>query len=240
MLKYIDHTKMGRSRLGWLNSYFHFSFAEYYNPENLHFGVLRVINDDIIQAQTGFDTHPHQDMEIITYVVHGEVSHKDSMGNEHTIGRGQVQYMSAGTGIFHSEYNHHEKDDLRLMQIWILPDKQGYQPNYGDYRFKLEERYDKWLPIATDYHNQENDAPVKLHQDINFYATILSAGKSAEFKVAEGRQAYLVCLEGETDIGNIHLRTRDALEIVREDVTIATNSGCHVIVIEMAYDTSFP
>jgi redox-sensitive bicupin YhaK (pirin superfamily) len=236
MLKYVDHAKMGRSRLGWLDSHFHFSFAEYHNPANIRFGALRVINDDIIKAQTGFDTHPHQDMEIITYVVQGEVSHKDSMGNEHKIGRGQVQYMSAGTGVFHSEQNRHETDDLRLMQIWVFPDKRGYKPNYGDYRFALEDRNDKWLPIATDYNNQKNDAPIKIHQDINFYATILSAGKSADFKVGSDRQAYLVCLEGEADVSGIHLNTRDALEIVKEDVTITTSGGCHIFVIEMLYD----
>ncbi|MDR1705109.1 MAG: pirin family protein [Clostridiales bacterium] len=236
MLKYIDHTKMGRSRLGWLDSHFHFSFAEYHNPDNIRFGVLRVINDDIIKAQTGFDTHPHQDMEIITYVVKGEVSHADSMGNEHTLSRGQVQYMSAGTGVFHSEHNRQAKDDLRLMQIWIFPDKRSYKPNYGDYRFALEDRVDKWLPIATGYNNKQNEAPIKIHQDINFYATILSAGKSAEFKVGPERQAYLVCLEGEADVGDVHLYTRDALEIVKEDVTVTTKNGCHVFVIEMAYD----
>ncbi len=236
MLRYIDHTKMGRSQLGWLDSHFHFSFAEYHNPKNIRFGVLRVFNDDIIQAGTGFDTHPHQDMEIITYVVQGEVSHKDSMGNAHALTRGQVQYMSAGTGVFHSEHNRQEKGDLRLMQIWILPDKRGYQPNYGDYQFALEDRFDKWLPIATGYDNKESDAPIKIHQDVNVYATILSAGKSIDFNVGGNRQAYLVCMEGKALIGDIRLDTRDALEIVKEDVSVQTGEGCHLLVIEMACD----
>jgi redox-sensitive bicupin YhaK (pirin superfamily) len=158
------------------------------------------------------------------------------MGNAHALTRGQVQSMSAGTGVFHSEHNRQPKGDLRLMQIWIFPDKRGYKPNYGDYRFALEDRYDKWLPIATDYNNQKNDAPIKIHQDINFYATILSAGKSADFKVGGDRQAYLVCLEGEADLGGIHLNARDALEIVKEDVAITTSGGCHIFVIEMLYD----
>ncbi|MDR1689892.1 MAG: pirin family protein [Clostridiales bacterium] len=236
MLKYVDHTKMGRGIHGWLDSHFHFSFAEYYNPHNVRFGVLRVINDDIVQAQEGFDTHPHQDMEIISYVIRGELSHKDSMGNAHTLTRGQSQYMSAGTGVFHSEFNLQEKDDLRFMQIWIFPDKRGYKPNYGDYNFAIEDRFDKWLPIATGYENKENDAPIKIHQDINAYATILSAGGGIDFKVGADRQAYLVCLEGEADIGGIHLNTRDALEIIKEDVTISTKEGCHILVIEMKYD----
>jgi redox-sensitive bicupin YhaK (pirin superfamily) len=237
MLRYIDHTKMGRSRLGWLDSHFHFSFAEYHNPRNIRFGVLRVFNDDIIQPGTGFDTHPHQDMEIITYVVQGEVSHADSMGNEHKLTRGQSQYMSAGTGVFHSEHNRRKDEELRLMQIWILPDKRSYKPNYGDYRFELEDRYDDWMPLATGYDNKDNDAPIKVHQDVNVYVTILSADKRLGFKVAEDRQAYLVCMEGEADVGDIHLSERDALEIMQEDITLSTASGCHVMVIEMACDS---
>ena len=136
MLRYIDHTKMGRGIHGWLDSHFHFSFAEYYNPQNIQFGVLRVVNDDMVQPGTGFDTHPHQNMEILSYVVQGELTHADNMGNEQTLTRGQVQYMSAGTGVLHSEYNM-GKDLLRFLQIWILPDASGYQPNYGDYRLSL-------------------------------------------------------------------------------------------------------
>ncbi len=135
MLRYIDHKLMGRSQLGWLDSHFHFSFAEYFNPDNMQFGALRVINDDIIKAQTGFGAHPHEDMEIITYVIQGELSHEDSMGNASTLTLGQVQYMSAGTGVIHSEHNWQNEADLRLLQIWILPDDSGYEPNYGDYRF---------------------------------------------------------------------------------------------------------
>ncbi len=234
MLRYIDHTKMGRGRHGWLDSHFHFSFAEYYNPENMSFGVLRVFNDDVVQAGTGFDTHPHRDMEIISYVVEGELSHKDSMGNARTLTRGQVQYMSAGTGVFHSEYNLQEHAELRFMQIWIIPNRTGLAPNYGEYRFALEDRFDKWLPIATCYRNRDNGAPIKVHQDVNVYAAILSAGKSIDFKVSESRQAYLVCMEGEADIGGTHLVARDALEVTGESIEVTTNTGCHIIVIEMS------
>jgi redox-sensitive bicupin YhaK (pirin superfamily) len=122
------------------------------------------------------------------------------------------------------------------MQIWIFPDKRGYQPNYGDYTFALEDRLDKWLPIAADYNNKESSAPIKIHQDINFYATILSAGKSIDFKVDGDRQAYMVCLEGTAEVNGIHLDTRDALEIVKEDVSVTTKDGCHLFMIEMTYD----
>ena len=122
MIRKIDNKNMGKSNLGWLQSSFHFSFAEYYNPLNINFGSLRVINDDLIQPQSGFPTHPHRDMEIVTYLVSGKLTHKDSMGNERTLERGEVQYMSAGTGVYHSEFNMEENEDLRLFQIWVFPD----------------------------------------------------------------------------------------------------------------------
>jgi len=232
MLRYIDSTKMGRGLHGWLDSHFHFSFAEYYNPENIRFGVLRVLNDDIVQPNTGFDTHPHKDMEIISYVVEGELSHKDSMGNEHTLTRGQSQYMSAGTGVFHSEHNW-GKEPLRLMQMWILPDEKNHQPNYGEYRFKIEDRYNQWLPLATGYQNTQNTAPIKIHADINLYATILSAGQTIDFKVGEKRQAYLALLEGKATVENIHLNMRDALEIIEQDVQITADQKSHMLILEM-------
>ena len=161
MPRYIDSKQMGRSRLGWLDSHFHFSFAEYYNPKNIRFGALRVINDDLIQAGTGFDTHPHENMEIITYVVEGELTHADSMGNRHTLTRGQVQYMSAGTGVTHSEHNF-GKERLRLLQIWIFPDQKGYEPNYGDYRVAVEDRRDRWLPLVASVEDTDSPAPVRI------------------------------------------------------------------------------
>jgi redox-sensitive bicupin YhaK (pirin superfamily) len=231
----MDSAKMGRSRLGWLDSHFHFSFAEYFNPDNMRFGILRVLNDDMVQPGTGFPTHPHQDMEIISYVVEGQLTHKDSMGNEHTLTRGQGQYMSAGTGVTHSEYNHSD-ETLRFMQMWIFPDKKGYRPNYGDYCYPLEDRFNKWLPIATGYHNTTSAAPIKIHADVNVYATILSEGHSIELKVGEDRQAYLVLLEGKATVEDVHLHARDALEIVRQDVTITADKEAHLYVAEMPYD----
>lgn len=135
MLRKLDNKNMGRSDLGWLKSIFHFSFANYYNPENMNFGVLRVINDDLVKSNTGFGMHPHRDMEIISYVVDGELNHGDTIGNKNTITRGHVQYMSAGTGISHTEHNFGDTTS-RFLQIWLLPDKKGVTPDYGDYRFK--------------------------------------------------------------------------------------------------------
>ncbi len=133
MIKKLPKENMGTSNLGWLESRFHFSFAEYKNPKNINFGVLRVLNDDIIHPVSGFDMHPHSNMEIISYIVDGEITHKDSMGNNETLKRGEVQYLSAGDGIYHSEHNMHQSDDLRLLQIWIIPPKAGLPRLYGSH-----------------------------------------------------------------------------------------------------------
>ncbi|MDR2672257.1 MAG: pirin family protein [Coriobacteriales bacterium] len=233
MLRAIDSTTMGRGMHGWLDSHFHFSFAEYYNPENIQFGVLRVWNDDIVLPGTGFGTHPHENMEIISYVLEGELSHADSMGNEHTLERGQVQYMSAGTGVTHSEYNHGTVP-LRFFQIWIFADRNGYPPNYGDYRFIWEDRIGTWMPIATYTDNTDSVAPIKIHQDINAYASYLTTGTVLPFKVAPGRQAYMVVAEGKAKVNGIGLHARDAIEIVEEDVDVEALQDAHIVVIEMA------
>ncbi|MDR0927341.1 MAG: pirin family protein [Ignavibacteria bacterium] len=232
MIRYIDSKKMGRGRHNWLDSHFHFSFAEYQNPDNIHFGQLRVINDDIIQPHTGFDPHPHSNMEIISYTVQGQLTHGDSMGNNRTLTRGQVQYMSAGTGVVHSEYNNEDKP-LRLLQIWIFPDKHGYEPNYGDYQFAIEDRIDKWLPMVTSYDNSSSFAPIKIHQDMNIFSTIVSAGKQLEFEVATGRQAYLVLIEGSMEINGQQFNMRDGAEIVEEKFVVNATTDSHILLLEM-------
>lgn len=232
MLRYIDSKRMGRGRHGWLDSHFHFSFADYYNPDNVNFGVLRVVNDDLIKPDTGFDTHPHKNMEILSYVLDGELTHVDSMGNRHTLTPGQVQYMSAGTGVFHSEHNL-GKDMLRIFQIWIFPDQDGYKPNYGDYRFRLEDRRGKWLPIAAGYDNVASEAPIRIHADVNMYASIISKDNSLDFKVGQGRQAYLMLSDGQAEINGLHLNACDALEIIEENIMIKAIDQAHVVIIEM-------
>jgi redox-sensitive bicupin YhaK (pirin superfamily) len=220
---------MGSSDHGWLKSKFHFSFADYYNPNNIHFGVLRVINDDLIESGTGFDTHPHNDMEIISYVVNGELTHGDNMGNKNTITRGQVQYMSAGTGVYHSEHNL-GTDLARFLQIWIFPDRRDHIPAYGDYRFNWEDRQNQWLPMVS---SKSGDAPIKINQDANIYSLELSKGKEIAFPVKEDRQAYLVQIEGHSSINNIELTSQDALEIKSEDILIKAIETSHILLIEM-------
>jgi quercetin 2,3-dioxygenase len=229
MLRKLESNNMGKSNLGWLRSKFHFSFAEYYNPDNIQFGVLRVINDDLVDPKTGFDTHPHRDMEIISYVVNGELTHGDSMGNKNTVTRGQVQYMSAGTGVLHSEHNLGE-DVLRFLQIWIFPEKNRLTPNYGDYRFNWEDRKNNWLHMVSGHNG---NAPIKIHQDANIYSLELEQGKEISFPVKEGRQAYLVQIEGTSTINGIELNDRDGMEIVEEDILIKAEKTSHNLIIEM-------
>ena len=230
MIRHLNHQNYGRGQHGWLDSRFHFSFAEYWNPDNVQFGILRVLNDDIVQAGTGFDTHPHENMEIISYVVDGALTHTDSMGNKHTLTRGEVQYMSAGTGITHSEHNF-GTEPLRFLQLWIFPDAKGYTPNYGDYRFAPEERKNKWLPMVSG----DGDAafPIQIHADVHIYAAEITKDETLSFEVAKDRQAYMVLIEGAASVNDTLMQMRDALEIVEEDLTISTPDTAHFLIIEM-------
>ncbi|MEH7463030.1 pirin family protein [Bacillus thuringiensis] len=229
MFKKVDHKQMGRANHGWLNTHFHFSFADYYNPNNMRFGALRVINDDLVAAQTGFEMHPHRDMEIISYVVDGALTHQDSMGNRGTIERGHVQYMSAGTGVFHSEHNL-GGETLRLLQIWILPDRAGHTPNYGEFKFNWNKRENTWFHMVSPI---DGGAPIEIHQDANLYSLALEEGKEITFSVGEGRQAYLVQIEGSGVVNGETLVMRDAAEVIEEDIRIQAAETAHYLVIEM-------
>jgi quercetin 2,3-dioxygenase len=148
---------------GWLQTYHSFSFADYYDPNNEHWGALRVFNDDVIAAGQGFPAHPHRDMEILTYVLDGHLAHKDSMGNHGVVGPGSVQFMSAGTGVRHSEFNDDANQPLRLVQMWVLPGKTGENPSYGQMEFEAEARQGTWLRVASGADGV--DAPIHLTQD---------------------------------------------------------------------------
>jgi redox-sensitive bicupin YhaK (pirin superfamily) len=229
MLTKKANESMGKNNFDWLKATYHFSFADYYNPEHRNFGVLRVFNDDIIGANTGFETHPHHDMEIITYVVEGKLTHEDSMGNKRKVPRGGIQYMSAGTGVYHSEHNT-EDTAIRTLQIWIVPDRKGHTPNYGDCEFQGEDRKNKWLHIIS---SKAGDAPIKVNQDVNFYVLELDKEKEIRFAVDSNRQAYLVQIEGSSQVNDVSLTERDALEIIEEEITIRAQENSHYIIIEM-------
>ena len=230
MLKKIPKENMGTSNLGWLESRFHFSFAEYRNPENINFGVLRVLNDDIIHPHSGFDTHPHSNMEIISYIIKGEITHKDSMGNEETLKTGEVQYLSAGDGIYHSEHNKSDKD-LRLLQIWIIPPKQNLPKLYGSYKYDENQKHNKLLNIVSSING---NSEVKIHQDVNIYVSKLQKDKSIDFKIPKNRQVYFVQIEGSSIVNKVKLNHADAMEIKKEDILdIKAISNSHFLFIEM-------
>ena len=232
MLKKLPKENMGTSNLGWLKSRFHFSFAQYRNPSNINFGVLRVLNDDIVHPESGFDMHPHSNMEIISYVVNGEITHKDSMGNVETLKRGEVQYLSAGDGIYHSEHNVHKSEDLRLLQIWIIPLKSGLSRLYGSKQYEEKDKKNKFLNIVS---STDGNADIKIYQDINIYVSELEIDKSLEFEIKEDRQVYFVQIEGSSNINEITLNAGDAMEIVDiEEIEIKALGNSHFLFIEMA------
>lgn len=229
MLKKLPKENMGKSDLGWLESRFHFSFAEYRNPNNMNFGVLRVLNDDLIHPRSGFDTHPHANMEIISYIIDGEITHKDSLGNSETLKRGEVQYLSAGDGIYHSEHNLHQTKDLRLLQIWILPPQSGLPRLYGSHKFSEVEKDNKLLKIVS---SQNGDSKIKIYQDINIFVSEFD--KKLEYKVEKDRQVYFVQIEGKADINGVVLENGDAMEIVDEEkLTINPITKSHILFVEM-------
>lgn len=231
MLKKLSKNLMGKSNLGWLQSRFHFSFAEYRNPANVHFGVLRVLNDDLIQANSGFPMHPHENMEIISYIVDGEITHKDSMGNSETLKRGEVQYLSAGDGIFHSEENK-GKELLRLLQIWIFPPQKGLPRLYGSHRYKEEKRANKLLNIVS---SQDGESPIKIYQDVDIYASEANKGKTFEYEIKENRQIYFVQIEGKSLLNDsVELDFGDACEITKENILkIEALEESHFLFIDM-------
>jgi quercetin 2,3-dioxygenase len=234
MLRKLPKENMGTSNLGWLESRFHFSFAEYRNPNNINFGVLRVLNDDIIHANSGFDTHPHSNMEIISYVVNGEITHKDSMGNSETLKRSDVQYLSAGDGIYHSEHNKHKTKDLRLLQIWIVPPKSGLPRLYGSKRYEENDRKNKLLNIVS---GQNGTSDIKIYQDVNIYVSELDINKTLNFDIKKDRQIYFVQIEGSSNINGVTLGNGDAMEIIDIDkLDIKALENSHFLFIEMKKD----
>ncbi len=222
------------------NTYFHFSFADYYDSKNMNFGVLRVVNDDNVKPHSGFGTHPHRDMEIFSYVVSGKLTHRDSAGSHEILGRGHVQCISAGSGVTHSELN--EQDDwCRFLQIWILPEAKNLPVRYDLNKFSFEDRNNKLLQIISSSKNKDL-APLYICQDINVYVSELTEkDKSISFVLNEGRQAYIFCFEGSINIDQYpSLKERDSLKAygpANMEFTLASDKA-HFIIIEMREDKS--
>lgn len=206
---------------GWLRSYHHFSFADYYDPANTHWGALRVFNDDFIQAGQGFGLHPHRDMEIVTYVLEGTLEHKDTLGNTGVVQPGEVQVMSAGRGIAHSEYNHSKQQPLHLLQLWIFPRTPGLKPRWEQRVFLKEEREGRLLPVVSD---GAIPGTLPIDQDAAIYLSSLHAGQSVSHFPASGRKAYAFVTQGEVSLNGRSLAAGDQARVADESALAFTAS----------------
>lgn len=226
MITPIPYETLGHADHGWLNARHHFSFASYYDPKRMGFGALRVINDDIIQAGTGFGLHPHQNMEIITYVRQGAITHRDNQGNEGRTVAGDVQVMSAGTGIYHSEYNL-ESEDTQLYQIWIEPNKHGVQPRWDSHEFPKTD--EPGLSLLVDGNGV---APLQIHQDAYVYAGTLQADQTIEQTIKH--QAYLLVSKGKIELGEFELKQGDGAQITHQkQISITAIEDAEILVLDV-------
>lgn len=215
----------------WLSAYWLFSFDRYYDPNNVTFGPLRVFNHDTVAGGGGFPTHPHREMEIVTYVLDGELRHKDSTGGAGMIRAGEVQRMTAGTGVAHSEFNPSETEIVRLLQMWVLPERPGLTPSYEQKRFTTEQRTGALLPIAS---GQDAPGVVKIHQDVTFYVSRLRAGDSVAHELKPERRAFFYVIDGEVTLNGERLGAGDQARVT--DVTkleIAGARESEVILIDL-------
>ena len=222
---------LGGADHGWLNAKHHFSFADYYDPDRVHWGNLRVWNDDTIQPKTGFPPHPHANMEIITYVRKGAISHRDNLGNSGRTEAGDVQVMSAGSGIAHSEYNL-EDEATQIFQIWILPDEQGGQPQWGARPFPKGDRAGKFVALASGI---EGDDALPIRAKARVSGATLKAGESTTYALGKDRKAYLVPATGRVEIGGETIEARDGAAIADlDEVTITAIEDSEVVLVDVA------
>lgn len=233
MLQVIKANEHFKGQYDWLTTYHHFSFGEYYNPEKMNFGPLRVFNDDIVQPGTGFDFHPHNNMEIVTYLIDGELEHKDNYGNHGIIKPGEVQRMSAGTGIIHAEYNHSKEKPLRLLQMWVQANKKNLKPTWEQHKFTKEQQLNKILPVVVPENSEAKDA-LKIHQDSTFYLSTITPQNTIQHTVSNGRMAYIFVINGKATINGKTLQTRDAITVQNENsVAITAKTQTEIILIDL-------
>lgn len=231
MLTFRRSHERGHADHGWLQSHHTFSFAGYFDPRHMGVSVLRVINDDTVAPGAGFDTHSHRDMEIISYVLEGALEHKDSLGNGTVIRPGDVQRMSAGTGVTHSEFNHSESEPVHFLQIWILPETAGLEPSYEQIHVADHEKQGRLRLIASGRNLQ---GVVRVHQDVDLYATRLSRGEAVEHRLAPGRQAWVHVAHGAATIDGEPLMAGDAAHLSSADaVHIASPSRAELLLFDL-------
>jgi redox-sensitive bicupin YhaK (pirin superfamily) len=224
----------GHANHGWLDTHFTFSFANYYDPKHMGFRDLRVINEDRISAGEGFGAHPHRDMEILTYIIEGELSHRDSTGTEATIKQHDVQRMSAGTGVVHSEYNNSGKP-VHLLQIWIMPEADDLKPSYEDRTFGREEKQNRLRLIAS---HDGRDGSTRINQDASVYASRLDSGKSLELALQPGRHAWVQLVGGELEVNGTRLAAGDGAAISEESTLTLASVGSNGAAEFLLFDLS--
>jgi redox-sensitive bicupin YhaK (pirin superfamily) len=214
MFDIIRSESRGGADHGWLQAKHTFSFADYHDPARVRFGKLRVINEDRIAPGQGFGTHPHNDMEIITYVISGAIEHKDSMGNGTVIPAGDVQRMTAGTGVLHSEFNHSQDEELHLLQIWIFPEENGLEPGYEQTQFPREAKLNRLCLIGSRDGREDS---VTIHQDVDLYASLLESGKQVTLDGVADRRVFIQVVSGELRINGELVGAGDGMQIRQED-----------------------
>ena len=231
MMDIIQSESRGSANHGWLRAKHTFSFAEYYDPQRVEFGTLRVINEDRIAPGKGFGTHPHRDMEIVTYVIDGAIEHKDSMGNGTIITPGEVQRMTAGTGVLHSEFNHSQDRELHLLQIWIYPEKNGLEPGYEQTRFAREEKLNRLRLVGS---RDGREGSITIHQDVDLYASVLEAGEELSLELRNDRKVFIQVIHGDITVNSQALSAGDgaALE-VEQALQINASSEAEFLVFDM-------
>ena len=213
MIKVRKSNERGHFNFGWLDTFHTFSFGDYYDPQHLGFSALRVINEDTVAAGGGFPTHGHKDMEIITYILEGALEHKDSLGTGSVIKPGDIQRMSAGTGIHHSEYNPSKADPTKLLQIWILPKQRNLEPSYEQIRVPFEDRQGKMKLVGSP---DGREGSVTIHQDVELYASILKASDNVAYPLKPQRAAWIQVAEGEVDVNGVTLKSGDGAAVTKE------------------------
>ncbi|MDB4942201.1 MAG: hypothetical protein JWP97_1735 [Labilithrix sp.] len=222
----------GHAQHGWLDSFHTFSFADYHDPKHMGFRALRVINDDTVSPGQGFGTHAHRDMEIISYVLEGALEHKDSMGTGSVLRPGDVQRMSAGTGVRHSEFNGSKEEPVHFLQIWIQPDKSGYAPGYEERRFSPEEKRGKLRVVATQ---DGREGTISVHQDVSIYAGLFDKGEQTTFEVPAGRHAWLHVAKGSVTVNGELLNAGDAVAVAAPGrLEIAGAAAAEVLVFDLS------
>jgi redox-sensitive bicupin YhaK (pirin superfamily) len=231
MIDIITSESRGAADHGWLKSKHTFSFADYHNPEMMGFAKLRVVNEDWIEAGQGFGTHPHRDMEIVTYMIDGALEHKDSMGNGSVIRPGELQRMTAGTGVFHSEFNHSEDEEAHLLQIWILPERNGLEPGYEQKLFPSEEKQNQWRLVGS---RDGRDGSLTIHQDVNLLSTELEEGNELGYSFDGRRRGFMQVVKGQVEIDGNAVRAGDAVATQDQDrISVRAIENSELLLFDM-------